>query len=111
MWYEVVSCFVRSDATLLIQTSTILSSTTDFHFSFNFQPSNMAPTTANEIRQSYLDFFTQKKNHIYVHSSSVVPLDDPTLLFANAGMNQFKPVFVGTADPNSDMAKWVVTDS
>ncbi len=68
----------------------------------------MAPIsdmTADQIRLSFLDFFRQHKSHTYVHSSSVVPLDDPTLLFANAGMNQFKPIFVGTVDPNSDMAK------
>lgn len=64
--------------------------------------------TAKQIRNIFLDFFKEKE-HLYVHSSSTIPLDDPTLLFANAGMNQFKPIFLGTADPNSDMAKWVRT--
>lgn len=64
--------------------------------------------TANEVRQLFLDFFKERK-HLYVHSSSTIPLDDPTLLFANAGMNQFKPIFLGTADPNSDMSKWIRT--
>ncbi|XP_077289873.1 alanine--tRNA ligase, cytoplasmic [Arctopsyche grandis] len=64
--------------------------------------------TAKQIRNAFIDFF-KGKQHEYVHSSSTIPLDDPTLLFANAGMNQFKPIFLGTADPNSDMARWVRT--
>jgi len=50
--------------------------------------------TGNEIRQRFLDFFSAR-GHRVVPSSSLVPANDPTLLFANAGMNQFKEVFLG----------------
>ena len=50
--------------------------------------------TGSEIRRNFLDFFVQQ-GHREVHSSSLVPHNDPTLLFTNAGMNQFKDVFLG----------------
>ncbi|MBI4893193.1 MAG: alanine--tRNA ligase [Acidobacteria bacterium] len=50
--------------------------------------------TGHEIRQKFLDFFAAR-NHRVVRSSSLVPANDPTLLFTNAGMNQFKDVFLG----------------
>jgi alanyl-tRNA synthetase len=50
--------------------------------------------TGHEIRQKFLDFFAER-GHRIVRSSSLVPANDPTLLFTNAGMNQFKDVFLG----------------
>src|SRR6202048_189802 len=50
--------------------------------------------TGHEIRQKFLDYFAAR-GHRVVRSGSLVPAEDPTLLFTNAGMNQFKDVFTG----------------
>ena len=50
--------------------------------------------TGSQTRQKFLDYFAAR-GHRAVRSSSLVPADDPTLLFTNAGMNQFKDVFLG----------------
>lgn len=60
--------------------------------------------TANEVRESYKKFF-ETKGHKIVASAPMVIKDDPTLMFTNAGMNQWKDIILGTKDPGKDVRR------
>eukprot|EP00917_Polyrhabdina_sp_WS-2016_P007828 GHVP01017502.1.p1 GENE.GHVP01017502.1~~GHVP01017502.1.p1 ORF type:complete len:903 (+),score=209.06 GHVP01017502.1:1556-4264(+) len=57
------------------------------------------PSTVNDVRNGFIEYFKTKHNHEYINSSSVIPKDDPTLLFVNSGMVQFKEIFKGNVEP------------
>ena len=59
--------------------------------------------TANEIRSRFISFF-EKRGHKFIRSAPVVPIGDPTLMFTNAGMNQYKDIFLGLKKPDCDRA-------
>lgn len=58
----------------------------------------------SDVRSEFVRYFEKKHGHANYKSSPCAPLNDPTLLFTNAGMNQFKPIFMGTVDPTSPLA-------
>ena len=60
--------------------------------------SDQTMLTAEQIRAGFIDFF-KSKSHEFVPSSPIVPVGDDTLLFTNAGMNQFKDIFIGLSKP------------
>lgn len=63
--------------------------------------------TTAKVRESFVDYFVKdaETKHTFWKSSATIPHDDPTLLFTNAGMNQFKPIFLGTVDANTQLGQ------
>ncbi|KAL2933762.1 Alanine--tRNA ligase [Bienertia sinuspersici] len=118
------SCFISSFAPKPVLVSTLYHPSQNSCYNFRFSSSS-APLAqgmglqsktvdgvnndslewpASKVRDTFFKFF-QGKQHTYWKSSPVVPVNDPTLLFANAGMNQYKPIFLGNVDPNSPLSE------
>ncbi|XP_033368473.1 alanine--tRNA ligase, mitochondrial isoform X3 [Parus major] len=71
----------------------------------SFRRGSAACPSAGQIRAAFLRFFEERHGHRRLPSAPVRPRGDPRLLFVNAGMNQFKPVFLGTVHPRSELAQ------
>ncbi|KAE8299889.1 Alanine--tRNA ligase, mitochondrial [Larimichthys crocea] len=83
-----------------------LSGPSDLLYAGSARSFSGSPPPAAWVRSTFLDFFRQEHGHLLVPSSPVRPRGDPSLLFVNAGMNQFKPILLGTADPRSSMSAY-----
>jgi alanyl-tRNA synthetase len=77
-----------------------------FRIMHPFSTSTKLEWPVDRVRDQFVNYFVDKQ-HTNYKSSPCVPVNDPTLLFANAGMNQFKSIFTGTIDPNVPMASLV----
>ncbi|XP_022112025.1 alanine--tRNA ligase, cytoplasmic-like isoform X2 [Acanthaster planci] len=62
--------------------------------------------SSSEIRRTFIEYFRDQHGHTFIPSASVIPQRDPTLLFTNAGMNQFKDIFQGTISPHAEGANY-----
>lgn len=60
--------------------------------------------SSNRVRRTFIDYFTAL-GYTFIQSSSIVPYEDHSLLYVNAGMNQFKPIFLGTLNPSAKRAQ------
>eukprot|EP00986_Skeletonema_menzelii_P011865 scaffold6237_cov153-Skeletonema_menzelii.AAC.11 len=108
-WATCTTAFSSTSRTILSRGSTatattarrLATTTTTALHSSSSEEQLEWPTT--KIRQTFYDYFTSR-SHKFIPSSPSAPLNDPTLLFANAGMNQFKPIFLGRAQPGTELA-------
>lgn len=96
-----LSCVISNKSKRLYRLSSSLS--TSVEADTNTMDDKDKIWTTDKVRSTFINFF-ENRGHTIQPSSACAPLNDPTLLFTNAGMNQFKPIFLGQVDPNSPLA-------